>query len=140
MALGQKSRFFFILSPFFISCVSNIFIKISSKDLPVVSFVVTQHSESALSLCLRYSKTSCAATKKIFLWFTWGEFCVTFHLFGGGEVFVVDVAEGDGIAADLDDELAVAVNADDVALETFEDAGEDTELDAVFGEFQEGVT
>ena len=68
------------------------------------------------------------------------KFCVTFHLFGGGEVFVVDVAEGDGIAADLDDELAVAVNADDVALETFEDTGEDTELDAVFGEFQEGVT
>ena len=34
-------------------------IKISSKDLPMVCFVVTQHSESALSLCLRYSKTSC---------------------------------------------------------------------------------
>ena len=68
------------------------------------------------------------------------KFCVTFHLFGGGEVFVVDVAEGDGIATDLDDELAVAVNADDVALETFEDTGEDTEFDAVFGEFQEGVT
>ena len=65
---------------------------------------------------------------------------MTFHLFGGGEVFVVDVAEGDGIAADLDDELAVAVNADDVALETIEDAGEDAEFDAVFGEFQEGVT
>ena len=65
---------------------------------------------------------------------------MTFHLFGGGEVFVVDVAEGDSIAADLDDELAVAVNADDVALVTFEDAGEDTELDAVLGEFQEGVT
>ena len=38
---------------------SNFFKKISSKDLPVVCFVVTQHSESALSLCLRYSKTSC---------------------------------------------------------------------------------
>ena len=35
------------------------------QDLPMVCFVVTQHSESALSLCLRYSKTSCArATKK----------------------------------------------------------------------------
>ena len=34
-------------------------LKISSKDLPVVCFVVTQHSESELSLCLRYSKTSC---------------------------------------------------------------------------------
>ena len=52
----------------------------------------------------------------------------------------MDVAEGDGIATDLDDELAVAVNADDVALETFEDAGEDTEFVAVLGEFQEGVT
>ena len=38
---------------------SNILKKISSKDLPMVCFVVTQHSESALSLCLRYSKTSC---------------------------------------------------------------------------------
>ena len=35
------------------------------KDLPMVCFVVTQHSESALSLCLRYSKTSSVATKKI---------------------------------------------------------------------------
>ena len=32
----------------------------------MVCFVVTQHSESALSLCLRYSKTSCRkATPKI---------------------------------------------------------------------------
>ena len=29
------------------------------QDLPMVCFVVTQHSESELSLCLRYSKTSC---------------------------------------------------------------------------------
>ena len=44
---------------------SNFFKKISSKDLPMVCFVVTQHSESALSLCLRYSKTSSLqATKK----------------------------------------------------------------------------
>ena len=28
----------------------------------MVCFVVTQHSESELSLCLRYSKTSCEAT------------------------------------------------------------------------------
>ncbi len=33
----------------------------------MVCFVVTQHSESELSLCLRYSKTSCrqATTKKV---------------------------------------------------------------------------
>ena len=43
---------------------SNILKKISPKDLPMVCFVVTQHSESALSLCLRYSKTSCEATPK----------------------------------------------------------------------------
>ena len=50
-----------------ISCVSNILNKISSKDLPMVCFVVTQHSESELSLCLRYSKTSSlqATPKKI---------------------------------------------------------------------------
>ena len=41
-------------------------LKISPKDLAMVCFVVTQHSESELSLCLRYSKTSCLqATKKI---------------------------------------------------------------------------
>ena len=35
------------------------------QDLPMVCFVVTQHSESELSLCLRYSKTSSLqATKK----------------------------------------------------------------------------
>ena len=44
---------------------SNNLKKISTKDLPMVCFVVTQHSESALLLCLRYSKTSCRkATKK----------------------------------------------------------------------------
>ena len=37
---------------------SNNLKKISTKDLPMVCFVVTQHSESALSLCLRYSKNS----------------------------------------------------------------------------------
>ena len=39
--------------------VGNILNKISTKDLPMVCFVVTQHTESELSLCLRYSKTSC---------------------------------------------------------------------------------
>ena len=29
------------------------------QDLPMVCFVVTQHSERELSLCLSYSKTSC---------------------------------------------------------------------------------
>ena len=43
----------------YISCARAILKKDFPKDLPVVCFVVTQHSESALSLCLRYSKTSC---------------------------------------------------------------------------------
>ena len=34
----------------------------------MVCFVVTQHSETELSLCLRYSKTSCEATPKIIPW------------------------------------------------------------------------
>ena len=50
------------------------------------------------------------------------------------------IADGNSITSKVEDELAVAVNADDVALETFEDAGEDTKFDAVLGEFQEGVT
>ena len=67
MAYGQKSIFSFILiSLKYFLRSRNIFIKISSKDLPMVCFVVTQHSESELSLCLRYSKTSSLqATKKI---------------------------------------------------------------------------
>ena len=45
--------------------IGHILLKISPKDLPMVCFVTTQHSESALSLCLRCSKTSCLqATKK----------------------------------------------------------------------------
>ena len=49
----------------FLAIGQRFFSKISSKDLPMVCFVVTQHSESELSLCLRYSKTSCrqATTK-----------------------------------------------------------------------------
>ena len=45
-------------------CALHILLKISPKDLPMVCFVVTQHSETELSLCLRYSKTSCEATPK----------------------------------------------------------------------------
>ena len=43
----------------------QIFTKDFLQDLPMVCFVVTQHSESALSLCLRYSKTSCLQATKI---------------------------------------------------------------------------
>ena len=40
----------------------------------MVCFVVTQHNESELSLCLRYSKTSCEATQNKIL--TKNFFCV----------------------------------------------------------------
>ena len=49
-------------------------------------------------------------------------------------------ADGDGIAAEVEDELAVAVDAHDVALAALEGTGEDAELDAVAGEGLEGVT
>ena len=48
-------------------------------------------------------------------------------------------ADGDGIAAEVEDELAVAVDAHDVALAALEGTGEDAELDAVAGEGLEGV-
>ena len=52
----------------FLAIGQRFFSKISSKDLPMACFVVTQHSESARSLCLRYSKTSCRqATQKTHL-------------------------------------------------------------------------
>ena len=41
-----------------ISCRRQYLKQDFSKDLPMVCFVVTQHSESELSLCLRYSITS----------------------------------------------------------------------------------
>ena len=55
------------------------------------------------------------------------------------EVLLVDATEGDGVATEVEDELAVAVDADDVALVAGEDASEDAELDMVAGELLEGV-
>lgn len=54
------------------------------------------------------------------------------------EVLVVDAAEGHGEAAEAEDELSVAVDADDVALIAAEGAGEDAEEDVVPGELLEG--
>ena len=51
----------------------------------------------------------------------------------------MDATEGDGVATEVEDELAVAVDADDVALVAGEDAGEDAELDMVAGKLLEGV-
>ena len=58
-------------------------LKISSKDLPMVCFVVTQHSESELSLCLHYSKTSCRRQLKKSTEHTDNtekDFCLLFYL------------------------------------------------------------
>lgn len=54
------------------------------------------------------------------------------------EVFLVDATDGDGVAAEVEDELAVTVYADDVALVAAEGTGEDAELDVVTGELLEG--
>lgn len=51
----------------------------------------------------------------------------------------MDATEGDGVATEVEDELAVAVDADDVTLVAGEDAGEDAELDMVAGKLFKGV-
>ena len=47
--------------------------------------------------------------------------------------------DGYGVATEVEDELAVTIDADDVAFAAGEDAGEDTQLYVVFGEFLEWV-
>lgn len=47
-------------------------------------------------------------------------------------------SECDGVAGEVEDELAVAVDADDVAFVVFEGTGEDAELHVVFGELLDG--
>lgn len=49
----------------------------------------------------------------------------------------MDATDGDGVAAELHDELAVAVNTDDIALQASEHAGQDAELDVVIGKLHE---
>mgnify|MGYP004422466991 CR=1 FL=1 len=55
------------------------------------------------------------------------------------KIFVVDTADGYGVAGKLHDELAVAVNAYDVAFQSLEETGEDTQLDVVLGKLDKGV-
>ena len=52
------------------------------------------------------------------------------------KIFVVDTADGYGVAGKLHDELAVTVDAYDVALQSLEETGKDTQLDK--GVAQEG--
>lgn len=55
------------------------------------------------------------------------------------KIFVVDTADGYGVASKLHDELAVAVDAYDVALQSLEETGEDAQLDVVLGKLDKGV-
>lgn len=55
------------------------------------------------------------------------------------KIFVVDTADGYGVAGKLHDELAIAVNAYDVAFQSLEETGEDTQLDVVLGKLDKGV-
>lgn len=55
------------------------------------------------------------------------------------KIFVVDTADGYGVAGKLHDELAVTVDAYDVAFQSLEETGEDTQLDVVLGKLDKGV-
>lgn len=55
------------------------------------------------------------------------------------KIFVVDTADGYGVAGKLHDELAVAVNSYDVALQSLEETGEDTQFDVVLGKLDKRV-
>lgn len=55
------------------------------------------------------------------------------------KIFVVDTADGYGVAGKLHDELAVAVDAYDVAFQSLEETGEDTQFDVVLGKLDKGV-
>lgn len=55
------------------------------------------------------------------------------------KIFVVDTADGYGVAGKLHDKLAVTVDAYDVALQSLEETGKDTQLDVVLGKLDKGV-
>lgn len=59
--------------------------------------------------------------------------------FNNLKIFVVDTADGYGVAGKLHDELAVTVDAYDIALQSLEETGEDTQLDVVLGKLDKGV-
>lgn len=59
--------------------------------------------------------------------------------FNNLKIFVVDTTDGYGVAGKLHDELAVAVDAYDVALQPLEETGKDTQFDVVLGKLDKGV-
>ena len=62
--------------------------------------------------------------------YPWDRGVLLFHYL---EVFFVYSADGYGIASEVEDELAVAVYADDVAFVVFEWTCEDSQLHVAFG-------
>ena len=56
------------------------------------------------------------------------------------KVFLMHPTDGDGIAGEVHDELTVTVDADYVAFETSEEAGEDAETNVVTSEFFKRIT
>ena len=47
----------------------------------------------------------------------------------------MDVTDGDSVATEIHDEMAITENADDVAFLTLEGTGEDSEFDVILGKF-----
>lgn len=64
------------------------------------------------------------------------EGCASFHFL---EVLFMHSTYGHGIATEVEDKLAVAVDADNVALISFEWSCEHAQLDMIFGKLLEGI-
>lgn len=64
---------------------------------------------------------------------------VDISLFSHFEILVMHIADGNGIASEIHDKLAVAQNAHDITFLAGHDACQDTKFDVVFGEFDEGI-
>ena len=62
------------------------------------------------------------------------------RFFCNGKLFFVDASDGDGVAAELHDELAVTVNTDYITLQSGEQACQYAEPDVVLGEFLERLS
>lgn len=61
-------------------------------------------------------------------------------LFHHLKVFLMHATDGDGVAGKVHDELAVALDADDVAFLTCKGTGEDAQTDVTLDKLDEGIT
>ena len=50
----------------------------------------------------------------------------------------MDVTDGDSVAAEIHDEMAITEDADDIAFLTLEGTGEDSEFDVILANFRNG--